>query len=78
MNTCVNGINYYFKLDNADTSEDFYQKNWFISKLNPQNEEELEETNWLAGIWMAINKYGCQYNSRIEKQIERYSKLVYD
>ena len=44
MNTSVNGINYYFKLDNTETSEDFYQKNWFISKLNPQNEEELEET----------------------------------
>ena len=50
MNTCVNGINYYFKLDNADTSEDFYQKNWFISKLNPQNEEEANASKELQDL----------------------------
>ena len=78
METSVNGYTYYFNPNQEQFEEEYFEKLWFVSKMNPQNEDEFDEAQILANIWYAITKLGCKYHPKVEKRINQITNLIND
>lgn len=78
MEISTNGYTYYFKPNTVQFKEEYFDKSWFVAKMNPQNEDEWETTKILSNIWYAMTKLGCKYHPKIEKQIKQVISLVND
>ena len=78
MEASVNGYTYYFKPIVEQFQEEYFDKSWFIAKMNPHNEDEFEEAEILSNIWYAMTKLGCKYHPKVENQIRQIKNLVND
>ena len=71
MNVLHNGLFYFFPKEKTLRDDIFYDKCWFIIKYNPQTEDEILQSTYLADIYINIKYLGCRYAKDIEFEVKK-------
>ena len=64
-----NGIYYNIPKEYYEPNDIYYQRIWFIVKLQPKNIKELEDITHCSILWKNIKFLDCKYNNAIHKKI---------
>lgn len=76
MDITYNGKNYFIERNEEENDNSLYNRMMFISKQNPNTDEDFKKFTRLSNIWINKILLGCAYSSKIENTISEYSKLL--
>ena len=71
MEFSYNGYSYFIERYDNESENYYYKRCWLITKNSPKNNEEYENIEKLARLWINVNCLGCKYREEVMKEINK-------